>query len=260
MQGFADFVDNLLRGGILLALSLALGSVVWGLYVLRAPTARLVEAPLVRWCVTLLVAGAAALALSETGSLAIRAAALLRDLGSGAERALLATLPFRAGLVRVTLALGLATAALWLSRAPASPTRWRVTAASALLVGASGAWLVHGAARLDDRALLMTCTALHQVAAAVWTGGLVQLGVAWRLTRRDPALTDAWPPLVARFSRLAVVCITILLASSSPLVWHYIGSWTGLTGTGYGSILSMKVVLLAAALLLATGNRNALRR
>jgi putative copper resistance protein D len=257
MQGFADFADNLLRGGILLGLSLALGGVVWGLYVLRAPDAPPAQAPLVRRCIALTVWGAIGLMLLQSALLGIRATVLLEDLGVGSRGALLATLPFRGGMLRALLALALAAAALWLTDAPGSRGRWRATAAMALLVGLSGAWLVHGAGRLEDRGALMTCTMLHQMAAAVWTGGLVQLGVAWRLTRRDPGLRAAWPMVVGRFSRLALVCIVVLVASSSPLVWVYVGSWAGLVGTGYGSILAMKVALLGAALVLAGANRRA---
>ena len=260
MQGFADFADNLLRGGILLALSLALGGVVWGLYVLRAPDAPPEQTPLVRRCIGLTVWGAIGLMLLQSALLGIRATVLLEDLGIGSRGALLATLPFRGGMVRAVLALGLAGAALWLVDAPGSRGRWRATAAAALLVGLSGAWLVHGAGRLEYRAVLMTCTMLHQMAAAVWTGGLIQLGVAWRLTRRDAGLARFWPLLVGRFSRLALACIVVLVATSSPLVWTYVGSWAGLVGTGYGSILAMKVGLLGAALFLAASNRRTVRR
>lgn len=260
MQGFADFVDNLLRGGILLALSLALGGVAWGLVVVRAPGATAVRTPLARRCVAVVALGAILLFVLEAASLGIRAAALLADLGMDSREALLATLPFRAGIVRAVLALGLAGAALWLLGAPAARGRWRVTTLAALAVAGSGAWLVHGAGRLEFRALLMSCTMLHQVAAAVWTGGLVQLGVAWRLTRRDAALAREWPLLVARFSQLALACVVALVATSSPLVWTYVGSGAGLVGTGYGSILATKVALFGVALVLAAANRRAAAR
>jgi putative copper resistance protein D len=106
----------------------------------------------------------------------------------------------------------------------------------------------------------MACTTLHQMAAAVWAGGLILLGATWRRGRRDPALAAAWPRSLARFSGLAAACMVVLLASSSPLVWVYVGSWSGLVGTGYGSILGMKVGLLGAALVLALANRSAIRR
>jgi len=260
MQGFADFTDNLLRGGILVALSLALGGVAWGLLVLRAPGAPAGQTALARRCVSMVAFGAIGLVLLEAASLGIRAAVLLADLGTGSGAALLATLPFRGGIVRTVLALGLAASALRLAGAPTQRGRWRVTTVWALAVAASGAWLVHGAARLEHRTLLMTCTMLHQVAAAVWTGGLVQLGITWRLTRRDAALAPSWPVLIGRFSQLALGAIVVLVVTSSPLVWEYVGSWAGLVGTGYGSILATKVALLGAALVLAAANRRAVHR
>ncbi|HWP65008.1 MAG TPA: CopD family protein, partial [Candidatus Limnocylindria bacterium] len=86
------------------------------------------------------------------------------------------------------------------------------------------------------------------------------LGVAWRLGRREPALGASWPLVLARFSRLALACMVALFAAAAPLVWAYVGSWAGLVGTGYGSILAMKVLLLGAALFLAMGSRRAIQR
>jgi putative copper resistance protein D len=260
MQGFADFADSLLRGSILLALSLALGGIGWGLVVLRAPGASPERAAAARRCVSVVALGAILLVVVQAAFLGIGAAVLLADLGVGSRSALLATLPYRAGIIRAVLGLALAGAALRLLGAPTARGRWQLVTLTALAVAGSGAWLVHGAARLEGRALLMTCTTLHQVAATVWTGGLVQLGLAWRLTRRDAALARDWPQLVTRFSQLALVCVIALVVTSSPLVWTYVGSVAGLVGTGYGSILATKVALFGAALVLAVVNRRAVRR
>ena len=113
MQAFADFVDNLVRGGILVALSLALGGIAWGRWVLRAPRFPADWRPLAERCLTLTAWGALALGVLQAGSLGIRAAALLEDLGAASAPALLATLPFRAGIVRTILALVLAASAFW---------------------------------------------------------------------------------------------------------------------------------------------------
>jgi putative copper resistance protein D len=259
VQAFADFVDNLVRGGILVALSLALGGIAWGRWVLRAPRFPAEWRPLAERCVAMVAWGALALGVLQAASLGIRATALLEDLGAARAPALLATLPFAAGIVRALLALILAAVAVWLHAEPASPARWRATTTAAVAVALSGAWLVHGAARLEGRAVLMTSTMLHQVAAAVWVGGLVQLLVAWRASRRVAALASSWPMVLARFSRLALGCIVALFLTASPLLWTYVGSWAGLVGTGYGSILTMKVLLLGAALCLAMTNRRAIR-
>jgi putative copper resistance protein D len=123
----------------------------------------------------------------------------------------------------------------------------------------SGGWLVHAAGRLDQRATLMTFTVLHQVGAATWAGGLVCLGALWRLGRRDAAVAALWPTLVARFSWLALGAVVGLCAMALPLGLSYVGSWDGLAGTGYGSLVATKAFLLAATLVLAAGNLAAVR-
>jgi putative copper resistance protein D len=105
----------------------------------------------------------------------------------------------------------------------------------------------------------MILTVAHQLAAAVWVGGLVQLGVLWRLTRRDGDAGAAWPRLVRRFSGLAAAAVAVLVLSALPLTWTYAGSWQGLVGTGYGSLVVTKAGLLVAVLALALGNRRTVR-
>src|SRR4030095_13464811 len=99
----------------------------------------------------------------------------------------------------------------------------------------------------------------HQLGAAVWVGGLVQLGALWRLARRDARTAAAWPTLVRRFSGLAAAAVGVLLLSALPLTWTYAGSWRGLVGTGYGSLVVTKAALLVAVLALAFVTRRAVR-
>ena len=112
--------------------------------------------------------------------------------------------------------------------------------ALAVLLATSGAWLTHATGRLEYRGALMALTVFHQAGSAVWLGGLVQLGVLWRLARRSPEVDALWPDVVARFSRLALVAVIALVASAVPLVWVYAGSLQGLLGTGYGSLVVTK--------------------
>src|SRR5262249_2021948 len=154
-----------------------------------------------------------------------------------------ATLYFAAAAARVALALGLAVAALglrravlWPVRGGEPPWRWALVLALATLLAATGAWLTHATGRPEHRAALMAMTALHQVAAAVWVGGLAQMASAWRLTRRDAAVDALWPLLVRRFSQLATASVAVLIATALPLTWTYTASWRGLVGTGYGAL------------------------
>jgi putative copper resistance protein D len=104
----------------------------------------------------------------------------------------------------------------------------------------------------------MMLTVLHQLAAAVWVGGLVQLVALWQLARRDPGAV-AWSELVARFSRVAMIALFGLLAAGLPLVGLYVGSVEGLIGTGYGSLVLTKATLMGVALVLAALNLRAAR-
>src|SRR5262249_27415128 len=151
-------------------------------------------------------------------------------------------------------------AALALRRGPDAAVRRAVVSLLAALVAVSGAWLVHAAGRLEHRGVLMAVTVLHQVAAGVWAGGLVHLGAAWRLARRDPAVGALWPAVAPRCSPVAFPCVAALGLLALPLASAYVGSIAGLVGTGYGALVLTKIVLLAAALVLAAGNFGAVRR
>jgi copper resistance protein D len=149
------------------------------------------------------------------------------------------------------LALALVVTVGQLRAMPGAGGGWTVVGVLTALLATSGAWLTHAAGRLEHGAPLMLLTVAHQVAAAVWLGGLVQLGAMWRLTRRDEHAAAAWPTLVRRFSGLATAAVGVLLLSALPLTWAYTQSWRALIGTGYGSLVLTKAGLLAAVLGLA---------
>jgi len=259
MQAFADFADNLFGGAILVALSLCLGSVAWGLVVLR-PWQRENGDPLLARCTAILTASAAALALLQGTSLALKALVIEGSIEAALRSDLASISAFRAGAARVLAAALLALASWRLTGRPRSGAWWSAVSLGAALTAVSGAWLVHGAGRLEYRGLLMASTVAHQVGGAVWVGALLQLAAAWQVARRQPAARALWPTLLARFSRLAVAGVALMLLASVPLVWAYVGSFAGLIGTGYGSLLTTKVLLFAGALGLAAVSRAAVRR
>lgn len=258
MQGFADFFDSLLGGAILVALSVALGGVVFALLVVPRQAAVAAAAARTR-CAALIARAALALGACQLAALGLKALLLSGYVGPDAFPRFLGTLQCRAGLGRAALAFALAGAAAWARRHPDATAPWTAAAVLAVATAASGAWLVHAAGRLEQRAALMALTVLHQVGAATWAGGLVCLGAMWRLGRRDAAVGALWPTLVARFSWLALGAVVGLCAMALPLAWVYVGSWDGLVGTGYGSLVATKAFLLAATLVLAAGNLAAVR-
>jgi putative copper resistance protein D len=262
LQGIANFIDDLMGGFQLVGVAMLVGSVVWALSVLRvaasasgaprnAPAGTLtLAARVLRWG-ALLLAGAQALKIVTKGLV------LAATLGTLPLADYASTVQFEAGSVRLLLALAAAAAAGWIAAAPQSLPRWRIGTAIAAAVVVSGGWLVHAVGRFEDRALLMQLTVVHQLAAAVWVGGVVQLLALWRAGRHDAALREFWSEAVARFSPVGMVCVVLLVVTGVVLANDYVGSWLGLFGTGYGSLVAAKVVLLAVTLGFAALNFSA---
>jgi copper transport protein len=84
---------------------------------------------------------------------------------------------------------------------------------------------------------------VHLSAACLWIGGLVQLAlVVW------PLLPDARRTTFLAFSRLATVCVAVLLLAGFYLSILRLPSVSDLWTTGYGHVLLVKIGLVALAL------------
>jgi copper transport protein len=84
---------------------------------------------------------------------------------------------------------------------------------------------------------------VHLSAACLWIGGLVQLAlVVW------PLLPDARRPALLAFSRLATVCVGLLLMAGVYLSILRLPQLDDLWTTGYGHVLLVKIGLVALAL------------
>jgi len=255
----ADFLDSLFRGALLVGLALAFGSIPWGLWVLRGLPSPMAELARER-CLRILEVGAGVLALCQILLLALKALRLSESLGPDAFEAFAGTAHFAAGTARTVLALLLATTARWLRRSPPARGRWVVVTVLVALLAVSGGWLTHASGRLEYRSLLMAITVVHQVAVGAWLGGLVQTASLWRVVRRRADVDVVWPRVVARFSPLAMAYVSVLVLTAVPLAWVYTGGAQALVGTGYGSLVLTKAMLLGAALVLAAFNFLAARR
>ena len=249
VQGLANFLDDLMGGLQLLSLSILVGSLFWGWFVLRVwhPGA---AAPAGAWrrCMRVLRAGALALVVTQTLKILTKAGVLASALGELPLTVYASTAQFQAGTVRIVLAAGLLWATQGWNDRPTSRARWVVAVGLTTALLVAGAWLVHGVGRLEHRGTLMTLTVVHQLAAAVWVGGVVQLLWLWRISRADERTREFWPVAVARFSALGMGSVGALLVTGIVLAWQYVGSWDGLVGTGYGSLVAAKVFLLAITL------------
>ena len=120
-----------------------------------------------------------------------------------------------------------------------------VLGASGLLVLTGSVMASHSVARLDNRVLLATTTAVHHLASAAWIGSMPYLLIALRHSPPDAAKV-----MTARFSRLAMASVAALVVAGVVLAYSYVGSPSALTGTTYGVMLASKIGLTGLLLLL----------
>jgi putative copper resistance protein D len=265
VTGFLGFLDVLLRGLGLVALSIIVGGVAYVLAVLRPwQHLSLVGVVAARRALRLTTLGAITLAgIQAMLLLIIQPWALADWTGAWPIREVLVTQFGIAGLTRILLALASGGASLWLRDRLSCASGWAMAVGFAALLLGDSAWLAHGASRLQDRDSLMQGTALHQLGGLVWFGGLVHLAGMQLLggspgeTKED---TEALRTFVCRFSLLALSAMGFVIVPGLYLASKYVGDWGALVGTSYGIMVVTKVILLVVIWILAGLNRGLLRR
>ena len=135
--------------------------------------------------------------------------------------------------------------------------RW-LALGSALGFIAAIAWTGHAGSTLGEMGNLhLAADALHLIAAAGWTGGLVSLALLLAAARRHQAF--AWASLARdaaqRFSTLGIASVGTLLVTGIVNAWILVGSIHALIVTGYGRLLVLKLVVFAIMLMFAAVNR-----
>lgn len=125
-------------------------------------------------------------------------------------------------------------------------SRLRLGAGAALSVGLALTWAAaeHASAGIQVP-VAMTSAVLHVLAMAVWLGGLAALLITLYRSSAAPAR------MVARYSRLAFASVIVLVVTGVYQSWRGLGSWSTLTDTAYGRLLTLK--LAAVVLLLTVG-------
>jgi putative copper resistance protein D len=258
MAAIADFLSDILGGITLVGFSLVVGGIAWSLAILRALTAGSIGrgAPNSR-AIRLIRFGAIMLAFGQAVEIAAKAYILSVSMERSPFPGIYGLGWYDAAALRTILALALATAAGWLARAPEARERWSAVGALAVAIAIAGGWLTHAFSRIEDRGLLMGLTALHMLAGAVWVGGVLHLMALRRLVWRDASIKPLWPIAVRRFAGLGVVAVGLAVLTATPLTLYYVKSLGGLIGTGYGSMVIIKILLLATALAFARLNFSA---
>ncbi|MFF4652885.1 copper resistance protein CopC [Streptomyces sp. NPDC001380] len=127
------------------------------------------------------------------------------------------------------------------------------TAGLALAVGLSATWVVTDHSSEGAQVwLALPVTALHLLAMAAWLGGLATLAAGLR--------QGIVPAAVERFSRVALVSVTVLVLTGLYRSWREVGSWGALSGTGYGRLLLVKIGCVALMVAAAWVSRSRLAR
>lgn len=214
------------RALLTLTLAFGVGGAVWA-----ALSARPAPPP-VRILAGLTLPTAAALLAAQAMDLA----------GAGPEALTRLTAWQTALLSPYGLAAVLAALAGLLARIRARPAMlgaWPVAALSFAVAG--------HAARADPVALMGPLVFLHGLALIFWAGALPALATAVR--------APEGPAQMARFSRLAVPMVALLIVTGAVLAVRQVGTPAALIGTAYGGVLMVKLGLVAAVLALAVRHR-----
>ncbi len=261
MEGIANYLDSLIGGVDLTFYSIVIGGLLWGLFVLRPWTDENYNNALLDKTANLIHFGSKALVVTQLSKIGLKIWLMAVTLGKSPFPAFFNTMQFQAGLARAIFAFVLFLFIKYaLKNNLRSKQHWLVATLIIIPVVVSAAWLVHGASRLEDRALLMTLTVSHQIAAATWVGGIFQILALWGLKKRNAIAVEIWPLLLKRFTLLGVTAVIALLVTGTPLAWYYIRTFQGFIGAGYGNLLTVKIIMMGLALGFAWLNRQAVEK
>jgi copper transport protein len=95
---------------------------------------------------------------------------------------------------------------------------------------------------------------LHIMAMVAWLGGLVPLVIAIAIVRRTSERVLSLRPLIPRFSRLAMICVAILILTGVYSYLQQINNLDLLAATTYGRAFAAKLGLFGLLLVLAAVN------
>jgi putative copper export protein len=130
---------------------------------------------------------------------------------------------------------------------------WAFFLSLPLAVGRS--LMSHAAAVKQDTLLAVSADAIHIVATALWAGGLPVLFWALRRGTKRRDLPVGWAgQTMARFSRLALFSVVVLVLTGLYQSWIHVQSWSALFGSSYGKVLLVKLALFVSMAALGAVN------
>jgi putative copper resistance protein D len=246
------YLSVILRAGTLVFQSLLLGGVLFMFWIGRlgvdAPAeslerARSTSMRAFRSC-------AIALAVVQVFYLYVNSAVLMATAEIG-----IANVAGASFFIAGSVILAASVAAAITSKIPGKYTGYWLSLLVLIILGAS-VMTNHAAARVHGRVPLIVVTMLHEACTGFWIGGLPFLLMTLHVTR-DSA--TKWQ-LTQRFSRLALISVTVLVLSGFAMSLTYIGSLHSLFGTSYGLMVMGKVTMLIALMGLGGVNFLMLRK
>jgi putative copper resistance protein D len=253
-----DHLSVPLRGLAVTAQSLAVGGVAFFLLLAVPLAPRLGPAlgtAVLRRAGRITARAGLAVALTSLARIALQLTALVSEVGIPLGRALGAGF---VGAWGAQALAGVAVAALLRrGRRPSGAGAVAGLATAALAIIAGSVATSHAAGRLELGLLLGVATALHELGAAVWIGGLPCFLAALALAGDDGAPLRA---IGRRYSLVSMAGVAALAGAGIVLAVAYVGSWPALYATAYGLTAGVKVVLFLALLGLGAANYRVVER
>jgi len=131
--------------------------------------------------------------------------------------------------------------------------RWWLATAGVTTIGIVMTPGIAGHAATGDLvALALPVDAFHLLAMSIWFGGLVVLSGAVLPGGSVQGLAAVLP----RFSRTALICVAVLIATGTFQAWRQLGSLDAFRDTEFGRILVIKLIVFGVLLVVAMFSRN----
>jgi putative copper resistance protein D len=98
---------------------------------------------------------------------------------------------------------------------------------------------------------------IHTAAISIWIGGifLICCSYADLMKRSEQEINHICLKVANRFSRIATLCVTVIVVSGLVLSFYNVKNWAALITTDYGIVLSIKISLVLLIILLGGLNK-----